>query len=335
MLLTAAPNAPPVSVHEFAFELSLCARLEADHEGIVARQLGGGVARPSGRIVDVVTVAPGPQFGDRAALTADAIPLAAIEADVGAGRFVPVKAAFDGPPERRREQAEAAVDAGFFEQRRHNGRLEVKQVARYPTDWFDTLVGIENKPDLDRPGDLEQQLRIDVGLGVFDRIVLATADHVTGAQLDRLPAPVGVWQYDGETIEVIREATALSTTAHGVELDTVYAGRTDIDIVTPAAKQRARRRIAERAYGKGWRTYALPGCANIDAADRHGTAGLPRCTYFDRIVNPASACGPSCAGHDPDEPPEVDLSAERAARSRWEPDPEGGRRRQSGLDRFG
>ncbi len=321
-------------MREFAFELSLCARLEANREGLVARQLGGGVARPGGRIVDTVTVAPGPQFADRAALTADGIPLAAIEADVGAGRFVPVREAFDGPPERRREHTEAAVEAGFFEQRRRNGRLEVKQVARYPADWFDTLVGIENKPDLNRPGDLERQLRIDVGLGVFDRVVLATADHVTGAQLNRLPDPVGVWRYNGDVIEVIREPAALSTTAYGVELDTVYAGRTDIDIVTPEAKRRARRRIAERAYGKGWRTYAFPTCEQINVTERHGTTSLPWCRYFDRIVDPGAECGPDCEGYEQGSPPSVTLADERARRSGWRSDPDGGRRRQSGLDYF-
>ncbi|MFC6764247.1 DUF5787 family protein, partial [Natrinema soli] len=53
---------------EFAFELELCAHLESRREGIVARQLGGSVADPGGRILDVLCVEPGSEFDDRVAL---------------------------------------------------------------------------------------------------------------------------------------------------------------------------------------------------------------------------------------------------------------------------
>jgi hypothetical protein len=321
-------------VREFPFELAVCARLEATHSTIVARQLGGGVHRPGGRILDVVSVEPGSAFEERAAITSGAIPAAAIEADVGPGRYRPATDAIAGPPERAREIAERAAEVGFFELERHRGTTHVRQVRRYPKDWFGSILGIENKPDLDRPGALETQLRTDVSLGLLDRVVLATATHVTGAHLNRIPEPVGVWEVTptpGETdIEVIREPESLSAADAGVELLDRTPGRVDVEVVTADAKARARRRIAERAYGKGWRTYDVPACTRLTPTD----AGCPDCEWAGRVVDPAVACGPDCPGYDRSDSQTVNLDEERARRSPWVADPVGFARRQAGLDRF-
>ncbi|MEF8773317.1 MAG: DUF5787 family protein [Halobacteriales archaeon] len=325
---------------EYAFELSLCAHLERRREEVVARQLGAGVAEPGNRVVDVVRVVPGPTFERRAALTPEAIPVAAIESDVGAGRARYWKDAFEGHPERARRAVERAVEIGFFERERRNGREYVRQVARYP-DWFSELVGIENKPDLGRPGDLQAQLRTDVSLGLFDGVVLATASHVTGAHRNRIPEEVGIWRFhggedgtaDGVAVEVVREPTPLSPDEPGVERLDAEPGRTDIDVVDPAEKRRARLRIAERAYGKGWRPAALPGCRAL-RSDVAETEGVPYCEYYDRVVDPAG-CGPDCPGFDPGRAPDIDVDAIRAANAPWDPDPDGLATEQSGLDRFG
>jgi hypothetical protein len=92
--------------------------------------------------------------------------------------------------------------------------------------------------------------------------------------------------------------------------------------------------VAERAYGKGWRTYDFPECAEIESAERFERGGLPYCAWKGRIVNPARECGPDCGGYDPADAPEVDATAARAAGQPWDPDPDGRKRRQSGLDRF-
>ncbi|WP_254766613.1 DUF5787 family protein [Salinilacihabitans rarus] len=322
---------------EFAFELALCAALEARGDGVVARQLGAGVADPGGRVLDVVRVDPGPAFDERVSLTAASIPDAAVEADVGPGRFRYWKDAFDCQPDRARRATERAVEAGFFEHRRHNGRDHVRQVARYP-DWFGRIVGIENKPDLGRPGDLESQLRTDVSLALVDEAVLATESYVTRAHLNRIPEEVGVWRVRRddagvESIEVVREPTPLPVDEAGIEPLAFHPGRTDVAVVPAAEKARARRRLAERAYGKGWRTYAFPACERCDADDASG-ATLPHCAWKGRVVDAAVECGPSCAGHVPADPPAVDLAAERDRRTPWVADPPGRRRRQSGLDRF-
>ena len=342
-------------MQEFAFELALCAWLEQERpDRLYARQLGGAVH--GRRVVDVVAVEPGPEFDARRALTAETIPPLAIESDVGPGSAVRPAAAFDCHPEHARAVADRAVEVGYFERERSDGHTAVRATTRYP-DWVDSLVAVENKPDLDSPGDMRDQLRTDVSLGLFDEVVLCTESYVTRAHLNRLPDPVGVWRFDPETgdREVVREPAGLPVEEPGIELLDRKAGRTDVRPVTADEKARLRRRVAERAYGKGWRTYELPGCARCDPASatcagtdasgddeatppdgaRASTAGLPWCTYHGRAVHPAAECGPDCGGYESADPPAVDLAAVRTRRGPWDPDPDGFDRRQVGLDRFG
>ncbi len=314
---------------EYAFELALCARLE-DGERIVSRQLGGAVRAPGNRILDVVCVEPGSEFDDRAAITSSTIPPLAIEAGIGIGRARDPRGLIDAHPEFAREAVEEAVSVGFLERERRNGRERVRQTVRYP-DWFGEITAIENKPDLAVPGDLERQLRTDVSLGLVDRVVLATESYVTRAHLNRIPEEVGVWRVR-EGIEVIREPTPLSPTEPGIEIIEEEPLRTDVAVVSVLEKARKRRRIAERAYGKGWRP-ALPACANVEVGSVAGSHGLPYCSYYDEVVNPAG-CGPACPGFEGGPAPKFDATAERAANSPWVAEPEGRVRRQVGLDRF-
>lgn len=331
-------------MREYGFELRLCASLEREGlpgrpavaaDGILSRQLGTSVRATGGRIVDVVYVEPGPAFAKRVALAPATIPDAAIEADVGVGRFTRATRAIDGPPERARAIAERAAEIGFFERERRSGTTVVRQVARYP-DWFGRLVGIENKPDLGTPGDLAAQLRTDASLGVLDAAVLATESYVTRAHLNRLPDEVGVWRVhpdDPLSIEVVREPTPLDPTAPGVEPLDWHANRVEIAVVSPGEIARQRRRIAERAYGKGWRTFDLPACEKC-VPKSQTKATLPYCEFHDEIVNPNEACSPACDGHTPGSAPDVALDDERERRTAWEAAPPPMARRQSGLDRF-
>ncbi|QPV64748.1 hypothetical protein I7X12_09150 [Halosimplex litoreum] len=338
-------------MQEFAFELALCARLEGA-ERVVGRQLGAAVH--GRRVADVCLVEPGPEFERRAAITPETVPPLAIESTVGPGTARSVTDAFDCHPDRARAVAERAVELGYFERERTGASTAVRATVRYPDDWFDSLVGIENKPDLDRPGDLRDQLRIDASLGLFDEVILATETYVTGAHLNRLPEAVGVWRFDPETgdREVVREPDQLDADGPGIELLDREAGRAEIRPVTADEKRRQRRRIAERAYGKGWRTYELPDCERCAPDDAEpetfADAGLPWCAWADEIVRPVADCGPACPGYDPvdgdddsDEekegegrPSAPDTEAVRARRSAWKPDPAGVDRRQAGLDRF-
>ncbi len=316
-------------MQEFGFELALCADLEARRDAIVSRQLGGHVR--GRRVLDVVCVEPGPGFADRAAITPESIPPAAIGSAVGPGHARYWKEAFDCDPDRAERALERALACGFFERERHRSRTYVRQTARYP-DWYDRIVAIENKPDLDRPGALETQLLTDVKLGLVDEVVLATASHVTGAHRNRIPEAVGIWEFDPDTGDrvVVREAVSLPTGASGVEILDRGSARTEVRIASAREKRRARLRLAERAYGKGWRTYDHPACARVEPDE----AGLPYCPWKGRIVRPVEECGSDCGGHEPAERPPADVERLRAERSPWEPEPEGKRRRQSGLDRF-
>lgn len=324
-------------MREFAFELALCAHLEAkaDPGELVSRQLGASVH--GSRVVDVLQVSPGHEFDERVAITSQRIPAVAVESDVGSGRARYWKDAFDCHPERARRAVDRAVEVDFFEAERRNGRTYVRQAVRYP-DWFGRLRGVENKPDLGRPGNLRLQLRRDVALGLLDEVVLATASYVTRAHLNRIPDEVGVWRFDPDTGEhtVVREPEPLVPDRAGIELLEERPGRTDIRVVSAGEKARQRRRMAERAYGTGWRLPAdgFPDCARVEVGDAAGASTLPRCGWKDRIVHPAEECGPDCPGHEPGEAPDVDPVGERGRRTGWNPDPPGRCRRQARLDRY-
>lgn len=327
---------------EYGFELSLCAHVERERDGVLARQLGGGVRAPGNRVLDVVHVEPGPAFDQRAAITERRIPDPAIRGPAGPGRARPWR---DALPEGLREEtarriADACVDRGFFEREHRGGREYLRQTARYPANWFGRVLAVENKPDLANPGSLERQLRLDVSLALVDAVVLATESHVTGAHLNRIPDAVGVWRYhrdrDRDALEVVRDPEPLPVDAPGVELLAEEPARTDVAVVDADEKAAARRRLAERAYGKGWRTFDLPDCERVAPAAGPASedATLPYCAYHDRVVDPARDCGSDCPGHDPAPAPAVDLPAERDANTAWERDPDGRRTRQSGLDAF-
>ncbi|MFP4590659.1 MAG: DUF5787 family protein [Halobacteriales archaeon] len=318
---------------EYGFELRLCTHLEAEREAIVARQLGGGV-HTTGRVLDILLVEPGPGFDDRARLTDATIPDALLTGELGPGSFTDWRRAL-GAGMGARRAVDRGERIGFLEREHRGGREVVRPVDRYPEDWFGRVVAIENKPDLASPGDLYGQLQFDVSLGLVDAVVLATASHVTRAHRHRLPDEVGIWRFDPEAgeVDVVQAPEALAVDRAGVERRGRHPGWTDVAVVDAAAKADARRRLAERAYGKGWRTRSLPACANVDA--RHDAApGAPWCRFKGRLVDPTAECGPACSGHAPAAPPAVDLTAVRDARQPWRRDPPDRRRRQSTLQGF-
>ncbi len=316
---------------EFRFELALCGELEAATDWLVARQLGGAVAVPGSRIVDICAIQPGPEFDARTRITDRTIPSLAIESRVGVGEAVHWRDAFDCSADHARSVVDRAVDCGFYTAERREGRQYVRQTTRYP-DWVESLVAIENKPDLGRPGDLEAQLRHDVSLGLFDEVILATESYVTRAHLNRLPDAVGVWRFDQKTGDrtVVREPTPLAVEKPGIEPGESKPLATEVRVVSAHEKRKKRRRLAERAYGKGWRPDTLPGCANCRVTDD----GRPACAYYDRVINPSTDCGEHCPGFEASEPPAVDLRKLRDERSPWVADPPGVARSQSGLRRF-
>lgn len=301
--------------------MELCGVLERQTGGLVSRQLGASTR--GRRILDILTISTGPEFDARTEITSQTIPELAIAADVGPGRARYWKDCFECHPDRARVAVDRAVEIGFFERERRNGRTYIRQTVRYP-DWFGTLRAIENKPDLDRPGELSRQLRTDVSLGVCDEVVLATASYVTGAHLNRIPDEVGVWRFDPDSNnrEVIREPERLPA-GPGIELLDQQPARTDISVVSAPEIARLRRQLAERAYGKGWRV-AVPACPHVEY-----NGNIPYCTDQQRVVHPADDC--ACP---PTDATTVDLDAIRDQRSPWVKNPSGTTTTQTRLDNF-
>ena len=310
----------------------LCAHLEATTDAIIARQLGGGVASTGGRIFDIVLIDPGNELANRQAITSEAIPIEAIVSDVGVGEARQWPTNQDLHPQHAERIKERAITVGFFESAPAIGPSMVRQTTPYP-DWIGSITAIENKPSLDRPGDLEMQLQRDVSLGLVDAVILATESHVTGAHLNRIPDEVGVWRIHttGETItrEVVREPTPLDSADWGIEIGDGSSTTRHIATVMPSDKEQARIQLAERAYGKGWRP-SLPHCSRAATACMDGTKTLPYCQWKDVIIDPVG-CTTACPEFDAAPPPPVDLRAEREARTPWIADPPGVTRKQAGL----
>lgn len=340
-------------VDEFEFEVTLCATLEATGK-LVSRQLGTGIIHPGNRITDIITITTTDAFDNRTQITPEEIPEPAIKATVGPGRFQYWKDAYrelDIHPERAKSSMERAIDIGFFEAERRNGRTYIRQTTRYP-DWIDTIQAIENKPNLSRPGALQTQLKHDVALGVVDEVILATRSHVTRAHLNRLPDKVGVWEYRNGTITVVREPTQLPVTTSGIERLTQHPGRTDIEIVTRYQKAQKRQQLGERAYGKGWRTYELCDCSHITTQPLHqhiegnqvtterksggrSVKGLPFCTQYAAIIDPGTTCGKDCPHYQSTESPiSTEFDTYREKTSPWTKNTRSLTRSQSHLDAF-
>ena len=312
-------------MREFDFELAVCAGLEREGR-LVARQLAGGIH--GSRVMDTVIVEPGAEFDDRRRLTSETIPPRLLEADIGPGTAKRPQNTVGGSGYAR-GAIEAGIDCGYLTRERRGGQEYIRATTRYPDRWFEGLVGIENKPDLDRPGELELQLRKDVSLALFDEVWLATASHVTGAHLNRIPAEVGVWRVDPATGDrtTVREATRLDPNSGGIEILETHPGHTEVRPVSSEEKRQYRRRIAERAYGKGWRV-PFPDCPHVEERAIAGVDGLAYCTKQERFVRPADGCDSGGRG------PEVDIDVRRAEHSPWVRDPAGARDRQVGLDRY-
>jgi len=269
---------------EFRFELALCAALESP-DRVVARQLGAGIENPGGRIVDVCVLTPGPGFDRRAAITPDRIPDPAIEAAVGPGEAVPLKKAFDLPPDRAEAVAERAAEVGYLERERRDGRPIVRATARYPDDWVGSLTAIENKPDLGTPGDLGSSTAIRRRARTVRR----------GRARDRLLRHPCASQSDprGGRRLAVRSRHGRARGRSGVDaLRTRRARRRDSGGTRAPDGCGARRPRREGAKAPPDRRARLregmapgsPGCAHASTT----ADGRPHCNRFDRIVDPGA-----------------------------------------------
>ncbi|MFB6074513.1 MAG: DUF5787 family protein [Haloarculaceae archaeon] len=303
---------------EFGFELRVCQWAERHwppREGgrptVIARQLGTGRRRWDTVVLecDPEGLAARAAFGERA-LDSDLLHV------VG---HAPAEWAYyrdalpdPGYPWRYvREAVHRAAGRGAIESRKRGGRIEIRRIAPYP-DWVERVVAIENKPDLDRSAarDLADQLHRDVALGLADEVWVATAatgERVEPILLEDLPAEAGILTLaDDGTVEVSWHPRTLAVAEPGTRvLENPDAGPSAarFEYADPDWKAAKRREIAERAYERGWRSYAdtmRPDCRHFELRP-DGEWVLPRCVAKGRVPT-ASECRGSCPEFEPEPP---------------------------------
>ncbi len=215
-----------------------------------------------------------------------------------------------------REAVHRAADRGFLETRRSGNRIEIRRRYRYPP-WVDRIVAIENKPDLDAAAArvLTQQLEHDIALGLADEVWLATSatgEEIEPALLEAMPVEVGVLAVsvtEGETtVEPIWRPRTLGSDDVGTRiLERPDSGSDDLsatrfEYADPDWKRRKRLEIAERAYERGWRSYAetmRPDCRTFELKDPTGP--FPWCAAKGRPQT-ASECSARCRAFEPEPP---------------------------------
>jgi hypothetical protein len=180
------------------------------------------------------------------------------------------------------------------------------------------VVAIENKPDLDRRAAdaLADQLERDVALALADEAWVATraaGDRVEPALLEDLPVEAGVLAFDGGEPTVAWHPAALDPGLPGTRiLDRPGGGPRDrsparFEYVAPEEKALARLVVAERVYGRGWRSYAdtmRPDCRHFDAkraAAGGAPAYIPTCRAKCREQT-AAECSGGCPEFSPEPP---------------------------------
>ncbi len=213
-----------------------------------------------------------------------------------------------------RESIHELVDRGVLESRRVGNRIEIRRKWPYP-DWLERIVAIENKPDLDASAarNLRPQLEYDVAMALADEVWVATrqtGERVEPALFEALPVEAGILAVDPESITatVAWYPRQLAVTEPGTRIcERPDGGSRDasaarFEYIDPAPKARTRLAIAERAYERGWRSFAdtmRPDCRQFEL---HADGQLlPYCRAHGRHQT-AAECSGSCEAFEPEPP---------------------------------
>jgi len=293
-----------VAPSEFIYELQVCRWAElawppdepAESVYLVARQLGTASRRWDTVVVEVdpAALAARHQFGDRE-LDSDLLHIV---------RNAPAEWTYyrdalpdPGYPWRYvREAIHRAAARGVVNKRKQGNRIQIKRIASYP-DWVRRLIAIENKPDLDASAarQLADQLDHDVDRGLADEVWVATQKtgrRVEPALLESLPVEAGILTTDF--------ADGVDAEAASVEW---YPSRLSAASGEDAVHQSRRLELAERAYGRGWRSYhetMRPDCRFFELR-RNGRGLLPWCAAKG-CHQSSTVCSSSCAEFQPEPP---------------------------------
>lgn len=305
----------PAPDAEFTFELLVCRWAELawppdgsdaaeDSVVIVSRQLGTQRRRWDTIVLecDPEGLAARQAFGDRT-IDGELLPIV---------RHAPAEWAYyrDALPDPGydwryvREAIHRAAARGLIEKRKNGRRIEIRRKRPYP-DWVRRIVAVENKPDLDASAAaaLTDQLTHDVEAALADEVWLATTrtgDRVEPALLAEFPVEVGVLTFDFDA----DDGAAVSPEDATVDwLPSSLEAGTASEVFDATEKAQRRRRLAERAYGKGWRAFTdtmRPDCRHFEL--RRAERGLvPYCAAKGRCQTEAE-CGSRCGSFEPEPP---------------------------------
>ncbi|QUO46935.1 DUF5787 family protein [Halorubrum ruber] len=290
---------------EFGYELLVCryAELawhpsEGSRPALVARQLGTKDRRWDTVVIEVDPAAfeRRREFGDR---TIDSDLLHVIRGAPAEWAFYRDALPHPGYPWRYVRQAvHRAAGRDLIEKRRDGNRIEIRRKRPYP-DWVERIVAVENKPDLNRSAAdrLADQLDHDVETALADEAWLATettGERVEPALLRELPVEAGILATD---FSASVDADAGSVAWHATDLAPGEGERRDPETET------LRLEIAERAYGKGWRSFhetMRPDCRHFELR-REGRGLVPYCAAKEKIPT-ARECSGSCPDFSPEPP---------------------------------
>ncbi|WP_415382845.1 DUF5787 family protein [Halosimplex sp. TS25] len=214
-----------------------------------------------------------------------------------------------------REAVHRAGDRGVVETRTgSNGRIELRRKWAYP-DWVRRIVAIENKPDLDASAAraLAPQLERDVALSLADEVWVATTETgetVEPALIEDVPVEAGVLTVDVDgdasvswhprTLAAADPGTRILERPSGGARD---ASAARFEYADPEWKRDKRLELAERAYGRGWRSYAdtmRPDCRHFRLTDER-PGFLPYCAAKE-CHQTAGQCSGSCPDFEPEPP---------------------------------
>jgi hypothetical protein len=209
------------------------------------------------------------------------------------------------PWEYVRAAVHRAAGRDLVEERRGDGgRIECRRIREYP-DWVERIVAIENKPDLDASAAdaLAEQLRHDVDSGLADEVWIATDGVSTDTRrvlLEEFPTEAGVLAFDFSE-GVHRDAGTVLWHPSTLSTDESRTSANRAECIDAHPSYRAE--LAERAYGKGWRSYRetmRPDCRAFELR-RTGRALVPYCTAKS-CHQTAGECSGSCDDFGPEPP---------------------------------
>ncbi|MFW6317728.1 MAG: DUF5787 family protein [Halorubrum sp.] len=290
---------------EFGYELLVCRYAElAWHPSggrrptVVSRQLGTAERRWDTVVIEVdpAAFAARREFGER---TIDSDLLHVVRHAPAEWAWYRDALPHPGYPWRYVRQAvHRAAGRDLIEKRRRNNRIQLRRKRPY-LDWVERIVAIENKPDLDRSAAdrLADQLAHDVETGLADEAWLATettGERVEPALLREMPVEAGILATD---FSAGSRRDAADVAWHPSDLSPGDARSRDPDAET------LRLEIAERAYGKGWRSFhdtMRPDCRHFELL-REGRALVPYCAAKGKVPT-ARECSGSCPSFTPEPP---------------------------------